>query len=84
MLRKSFITIILLYLILVLAGGTTAAEANQCTVENGQQFIDTGKYNKAIQEFSCVIESQPTEVEGYRGRIEAQLLLGQYSNAVRD
>jgi len=27
---------------------------------------------------------QPTEVEGYRGRIEAELLLGRYSDAVRD
>ena len=29
-------------------------------------------------------EAEPTEVEGYRGRIEAQLLLGLYSNSVRD
>jgi hypothetical protein len=26
----------------------------------------------------------PTDFEGDRGRIEAQLLLGQYSNSVRD
>src|SRR4029450_11000590 len=30
------------------------------------------------------IEMQPTEVDVYRGRIEAQLLLGLYSDAIRD
>jgi tetratricopeptide (TPR) repeat protein len=34
--------------------------------------------------FSCVIAAQPTEVEGYRGRIEAELMLGRYSDAVLD
>ena len=47
-------------------------------------MIDEGRYKQAIREFTCVIEAEPTEVEGYRGRIEAQLLLGQYSNSVRD
>jgi tetratricopeptide (TPR) repeat protein len=31
-----------------------------------------------------MIDSAPTEVEGYRGRIEAELLLGVFSDAVRD
>jgi hypothetical protein len=35
---------------------------------------------QAISEFTCVIEAEPTEAEGYRGRIEAQLLLGQSHN----
>ena len=30
----------------------------------------------------CVIDAEPTESEGYRGRIEAQLLLGRFSDAV--
>jgi tetratricopeptide (TPR) repeat protein len=47
-------------------------------------LIDQGRYQQAIREFTCVIAAEPTEVEGYRGRIEAQLLLGQYSNSVRD
>jgi len=34
--------------------------------------------------FTCVIEGQPTEVEGYRGRIGAELLLGRYSGTFRD
>ena len=55
-----------------------------CSVEQGQAFIDDGRYNKAVAEFTCVIEAQPTSVEGYRGRIEAQLLLGRYSDALRD
>ena len=43
-----------------------------------------GDYKLAVKEFACVIDAQPTEVDGYRGRIEAQLLLGLYSDALRD
>lgn len=60
------------------------ASGPNCTTEQGQAFIDEGRYEQAIREFACVIEAQPTEVEGYRGRIEAELLLSQYSDAVRD
>src|SRR5262249_12862276 len=73
------------------AGSTKVAEAEpgglkaeQCTVETGQLFINEGRYEHAIREFTCVIKAQPTDVEGYRGRIEAELLLGRYSDAVRD
>ena len=62
----------------------TIATARQCTPEQGQIYINQGRYRDAIREFSCVIDAQPTAVEGYRGRIEAELLLGQYSEAVRD
>ena len=34
--------------------------------------------------FTCVIEGQPTQVEGYRRGIEAELLLGRYSRTFRD
>jgi tetratricopeptide (TPR) repeat protein len=61
-----------------------ARKAKACTAEQGQLFIDQGRYKDAIREFTCVIENAPTEVEGYRGRIEAELLLGRYSDAVRD
>ena len=61
-----------------------AASQSNCTVEQGQALIDTGKYDKAIQTFTCVISAGPTEVEGYRGRIEAEVLLARYSDAVRD
>jgi tetratricopeptide (TPR) repeat protein len=67
------------------AGTVRDAKAEQpCTAEAGQAFIDEGRYSHAVREFTCVIEAQPTEVEGYRGRIEAELLLGSYSDAVRD
>jgi len=59
-------------------------KADLCTVQQGQRFIDEGRYRDAIREFTCVIEAQPTEVEGYRGRMEAELLLGQYSEAFRE
>ena len=73
-----------LVLALMVVGHATTAHAASCTVENGQLLIDEGRYERAINEFTCVIRAQPTDVEGYRGRIEAQLLLGQYSNSVRD
>jgi Bacterial transcriptional activator domain len=95
MLRKIVTVIILLTLLIDLgswgsssvlaaeaeAGGHTA---NVCTAEQGQIYIDAGQYEDAIDEFTCLIEAHPTEVEGYRGRIEAEVLLGRYSDAVRD
>ena len=85
MLQKIFAIMLVLTLVLTQWGGTIgAASAAQCTAQQGQLFIDSGQYKKAIQEFTCVINSQPTEAEGYRGRAEAELLLGQYSNALRD
>jgi len=83
MLQKTFATLIMLTL---LFGGWTigSAKADQCTAAQGQLFIETGQYTKAIKEFTCIIDAQPTEVEGYRGRIEAKLLLGWYSEALHD
>jgi tetratricopeptide (TPR) repeat protein len=69
----------------VLAASSPATHQNAaCSVEGGQAFIDEGRYKKAVAEFTCVIAAQPTDVGGYRGRIEAQLLLGLYSDALRD
>jgi tetratricopeptide (TPR) repeat protein len=88
MLRKTSTALFVLTLLFALGGGAAgsvrAANTEQCTAEQGQLFIDEGRYKSAIREFTCVIESHPTEVEGYRGRIEAELLLGRYSDAVRD
>jgi tetratricopeptide (TPR) repeat protein len=69
---------------LLVNGAVSSAYGASCTAEQGQLLIDQGRYKQAIGEFTCVIDAHPTEVEGYRGRIEAQLLLGQYSNSVRD
>src|SRR5690349_6844593 len=63
-------------------GSPTAS--TRCSSEQGQRFIDQGRYKDAIREFTGVIENDPTAVEGYRGRIEAQLLLGKYSDALGD
>jgi hypothetical protein len=65
-----------------IAGSLHAAP--NCTAQQGQIYIDSGRYNDAISEFSCVIQAQPAGTEGYRGRIEAELLNGEFSNAVRD
>ena len=55
-----------------------------CSADEGQQLIDAGQYKQAIREFTCLITIDPTALDGYRGRIEAELMLGQFSNAVRD
>lgn len=62
----------------------SAANAVPCTVEQGQQLIEAGQYKQAINQFTCVIGVDPTAVDGYRGRIEAQLMLGRFSDALRD
>jgi tetratricopeptide (TPR) repeat protein len=64
--------------------GPAAASTPSCSAAKGQALIDQGRYEHATHEFTCVIDAQPTEVEGYRGRIEAEVLLGRYSDAVRD
>ena len=60
-----------------------AAQGPNCNAASGQLLIEQGRYDAAIREFTCVIEAHPTQVEGYRGKIEAQLLRGLYSDAVR-
>lgn len=83
--RKIFASAILLILVFTPWGGTIdIAKAAQCTAGQGQSFIDAGQYQQAIQEFTCIINAQPNQAEGYRGRIEARLLLGQYSEALHD
>jgi hypothetical protein len=80
---KSPFAIILAVAALVAAGAD--AKANPpCSAEQGQVYIEEGRYDNAIREFTCVIDADPTGVEGYRGRIEAKVLLGRYSDAVRD
>ena len=81
----------LLALTLTFAPAGKAAEAESavyksadCTAEAGQRLIDAGRYEDAIRLFTCLVEAHPTAVEGYRGRIEAQLLLGRYSDALTD
>jgi tetratricopeptide (TPR) repeat protein len=73
--------------VLLLAGPASAAAGSpgrDCTAEEGQRLVEAGRYDQAIREFSCLVDSAPTAVEGYRGRIEAELLLGLFSDAVRD
>ena len=70
--------------LLLLATPTSGTATPNCTAEQGQAFIDAGNYTKAVSEFTCVIDAQPTAVAGYRGRIEAELMLGRFSDAVRD
>jgi hypothetical protein len=47
-------------------------------------FIDQGRCDRAVREFTCLIQSDATSVEGYRGRMEAYVLMGRYADAVHD
>lgn len=76
--------VILAFALFVTASALPAHADPNCTPEQGQLLIDEGRYKQAVNEFTCVIDADPTGVEGYRGRIEARLLLGLYSDAFGD
>src|ERR1044071_5578447 len=65
-------------------GALVSTYGATCTAAEGQALIDQGQYDTAVNKFTCVIAMGPTEFEGYRGRIEAEVLLGRYSDGVRD
>ena len=67
---------------LLVASPVAAAPA--CSTAAGQGYIDSGRYDRAVREFGCVIDGDPTSVDGHRGRMEALVLLGRYSDAVLD
>ena len=69
-------------LVALLALAAPASAQPKCTAVQGQAFIDDGRYQRALQEFACLVASQPAGVEGYRGRAEAELLLGRFSDAM--
>ncbi|HEY3485753.1 MAG TPA: tetratricopeptide repeat protein, partial [Ilumatobacteraceae bacterium] len=58
--------------------------AATCSAAEGQALIDAGQSRRAIREFTCLIDADPTGVEGYRGRAEAKLLLGRFADAHAD
>ena len=61
-----------------------SARAATCSAAEGQALIEAGLYQRAIREFTCVIDAEPTGVDGYRGRVEAQLLLQRFAAAHAD
>ena len=83
---KLFACLLLLMLCLMPSAAVTAAvrAGGSCTAENAQRLIDQGRYEQALRAFTCVIDNEPTAVEGYRGRIEAALMLDRYANALSD
>jgi tetratricopeptide (TPR) repeat protein len=85
--RKAAAAVIVMILFAV--GGSAGASPvpagpNACSAEQGQLYIDAGDYDRAVRQFTCLIDAEPSEVEGYRGRIEALLMLGEFSDAFRD
>lgn len=75
---------VLLGCLLVPAAVAQGSVNSICTPDAGQVFIAEGRYDKAVQAFTCVIAGAPTEAAGYRGRAEAEVLLGRYSDAMAD
>ena len=61
-----------------------SATGESCSVQEAQALLNAAEYSKAIKAFSCLIDADPNAFEGYRGRAEAQLMLGQYADAFRD
>lgn len=56
----------------------------QATVVQGQRRIDQGRYEAAKAIFTCLVDADPTALDGYRGRAEASLLQGHYADAMAD
>lgn len=87
MTRRTFARIVAL---LVVAGllasiaATPVDAAPDCSAAAGQAFIDQGRYDRAVTEFTCLIRADETSVDGYRGRMEAFVLMGRYADAVHD
>jgi tetratricopeptide (TPR) repeat protein len=70
--------------LLIVASADPVLAQSGCSAQQGQLLIEQGRYRQAVNQFTCVINAQPTAIEGYRGRIEAQLFLGLYADAMRD
>jgi tetratricopeptide (TPR) repeat protein len=68
----------------MLLPAVAVASGPSCTAEEGQAFIDQGQLTQAVHEFTCVIDNDPVGIDGYRGRAEARLLQGRFSDAYRD
>lgn len=84
-LRLLFLTFIAV--VLTSSPALTAYAGNCCcgaTLSQGQQKINQGDYQGAIHIFECIITANPQTVDAYRGRIEAELMLGRYSDAFAD
>ncbi|MBK8255929.1 MAG: hypothetical protein IPK82_25090 [Polyangiaceae bacterium] len=87
--RRSILSLVLFLASFVLVGLTSSpARAYTCKASDnlsaGQAKINQGLYSQAVHIFTCVIQASPTTVDAYRGRAEARLMMGQYSEAYRD
>src|SRR5262245_55191598 len=82
--RRLLLGLVLAVGLFAIAPVAHGAGKPSCTSAAGQALIDQGRYDRAVREFTCLINADSTDVEGYRGRIEAQVLLGRYANAISD
>ncbi len=64
-------------------GPGSACHAESALLE-GQNQIDSGQYTAAVQTFTCAVDADPFSIGGYRGRIEARLMLRQFAAAFAD
>ncbi|MBI1930612.1 tetratricopeptide repeat protein [Candidatus Poribacteria bacterium] len=70
-------------LILIFAGAVGISVANPSDYERGQQALQRGDYELALQHFHLACQSQPDRVDSYTGLGYAYSQLGQYENAIQ-
>ncbi|MCK6548527.1 tetratricopeptide repeat protein [Myxococcota bacterium] len=66
------------------AEARAAGPCQGATLTKGQRRIDQGRYAEAVTIFTCVLEQDPLSLDALRGRAEAQLRRGRFSDAMRD
>lgn len=66
------------------ASGSSSTVCSTATLAKGQQQIDQAHYEDAIATFTCILTADPLVIDAYRGRVEAKLMLGRYSDAFQD
>jgi len=52
--------------------------------EAGQAALAAGEYAAAVDQFTCALQRDPTNVAAHQGRIEPALVTGQYGLAIAD
>lgn len=70
--------------LLVLAGCSLGVSKYNDAVLDGISHLNTGKPEKALEDFNRAIKIDPTRADGYLGRANSLNTLGKYSKALED
>ncbi len=69
---------------IIFAQNDNACDTDTDFLKTGQALLKAADYENAIADFTCAIEADKLNIGAYRGRIEALLLAGIYSEALRN